>query len=63
MKLTAAIVRESRHFPTKMQYYFLEKFCSCVCYLYISGSLEILDNFSVILRTEKYDTDISLSLL
>ena len=27
----------------------------------ISGSMEILDNISVILRTEKYDTDTSLS--
>ena len=32
----------------------------CLLLIDISGSLEILDNFSVILRTEKYDTDTSL---
>ena len=33
----------------------------CLLLIDISGSLEILDNISVILRTKKYDTDTSLS--
>ena len=73
MKLRAAIVRESRHYPDELLKMFQMQ-CSkdavelfdkglwlCLLLIDISGSLEILDNISVILLTKRYDTDTSLS--
>ena len=46
----------------EMQEDFLRKFCSCVCY-FISGSLKILDNISVILSTKVRKNMIPIHLL
>ena len=72
MKLKAAIVRESAHFPDEWPKMFSMQ-CNkdagrlfekvmwlCLLLIDISGSLKILDSIIVILSTKKCDTDASL---
>ena len=73
VELRSAVVRESRHFPDEWLKMFsmqctkdagglFEKVLQlCLLLIDISGLSKILDNISVILSTEKYDSYTSLS--